>query len=41
MPAHTKKKIARNISRDIKAGKKPKQAQAIALSKAKKFKRKK
>lgn len=36
MPAHTKKKIARNIRKEVRAGTKPKKAVAIAFSKARK-----
>lgn len=39
MPAHTPKKIARNIKKEVKAGKPKKQAVAIALTKAKKQKK--
>lgn len=43
MPEHTKKeraKTSKNVRKEIKAGKKPKQAVAIALSKARKRKAK-
>lgn len=35
MPAHTRKKISKNIRKERKAGRPQKQAVAIALSKAK------
>lgn len=40
MPAHTRSKIKKNIKKEIKAGKKPKVAIAISLTKASKIKKK-